>query len=66
LTDHHIYSKYDADIKRQKRLESFGLRFLRFSEKDVMQNIDGVMTTIGSWIEEHTPPFGHPSREGKE
>ena len=57
--------KYDIDKFRQRRLESLGLRFLRFQDKDVMKNIEAVLNAINGWIDEHTPPFGHPSQEGK-
>ncbi len=56
----HNY-KIEEDITRQKRLESLGIRFLRFTDRDVKQNIEGVVTTVKSWIREHTP---NPSREG--
>ncbi len=58
--DTHNY-KIEEDITRQKRLESLGIRFLRFTDRDVKQNIEGVVTTVKRWIREHTP---NPSREG--
>lgn len=58
--DTHNY-KIEEDIMRQERLESLGIRFLRFTDKDVKQNIEGVVTTIENWIREHTP---NPSQEG--
>ena len=57
--------KYDIDLNRQRHLELKGLRFLRFQERDVMYNIEVVLNAINAWIEEHTPPFGRPSLEGK-
>lgn len=56
----HNY-KIEEDIMRQERLESLGIRFLRFTDKDVKQNIEGIVITIENWIREHTP---FPSREG--
>jgi len=38
---------------------------LRFFDADVRNNIDGVIMEIEDWIKKHTPPFGHPSQEGK-
>jgi very-short-patch-repair endonuclease len=38
--------KYPADIERQKRLETFGVQFLRFKEHDVLRNPDGVVQSI--------------------
>jgi very-short-patch-repair endonuclease len=58
--DTHNY-KIEEDIMRQGRLESLGIRYLRFTDKDIKQNIEGVVTTIENWIREHTPG---PSQEG--
>jgi release factor glutamine methyltransferase len=37
--DTHNY-KFEEDITRQKRLENLGIRFLRFTDRDVKQNIE--------------------------
>jgi very-short-patch-repair endonuclease len=50
----HDYKTSD-DINRQKRLESCGVRFLRFTEKDVKMNLKGVLEIIRQWIIKHTP-----------
>ena len=42
--------KQEYDIKRQKRLESLGVYFLRFYDMDVKKNIKGVLITIEDWI----------------
>ncbi|MFH1941646.1 MAG: endonuclease domain-containing protein [bacterium] len=47
--------KQDEDAKRQKRLESLGVRFLRFQDIDVKRNMAGVLQVIEDWIREHTP-----------
>ncbi len=44
--------KITADQRRQKRLESLGIHFLRFTERDVRNNIEGVLQRIKAWIEE--------------
>jgi very-short-patch-repair endonuclease len=46
-------NKCEEDRKRQKRLESLGFRFLHFLDKDVKQNIEGVLLTIEEWIKAH-------------
>jgi very-short-patch-repair endonuclease len=48
----HEY-KISADIKRQQKLESLGIRFLRFTEHDVRINIDRVVSSIETWIEKN-------------
>jgi very-short-patch-repair endonuclease len=40
------------DITRQQRLEGMGLRFIRFTDKDVKTNISGVVRALEIAIEE--------------
>ena len=37
---------------RQKRIEGLGVRFLRFTDEEVKQNIEGVVAVIERWISE--------------
>ena len=41
------------DYERQAYLESLGVKFLRFDDVDVKQNLDGVVLVIRDWIERH-------------
>ena len=63
--DSHDF-KIEYDKNRQTKLESVGLRFLRFSDLDVKSNMEGVISMIENWIlgNKPTSPFGHPSQEG--
>ncbi len=36
----------ERDVARQEHLEEFGLRFLRFTNDDVMHNLEGVIAAI--------------------
>ena len=45
--------KVGDDVNRQERLELLGVRFLRFKDADVIDNIQGVVLVIDNWIEEH-------------
>ena len=47
-------SKADADEKRQRILESKGVRFIRFFDKDVRYNLDSVLREIQSYINPST------------
>jgi very-short-patch-repair endonuclease len=38
------------DMRRQKELESLGIRFLRFLDIEVKQDLGGVIATIRDWI----------------
>ncbi|MEO1620161.1 MAG: endonuclease domain-containing protein [Cyanobacteria bacterium J06632_3] len=41
------------DQERQARLEELGVRFLRFSNDVVNQDINGVCLAISDWIKQH-------------
>ncbi len=43
---HYNKEVQDKDRKRDKFLESLGLKVLRFSDREVFENIDAVMETI--------------------
>ena len=45
-------SKYEVDQLRQRNLEKYGVNFIRFQEKDVRNNLEGVIEVIKSWINE--------------
>jgi very-short-patch-repair endonuclease len=45
--------KLEKDSKRQTEIEKFGIRFLRFSDEEVVNNLDGVVDAIRLWIESH-------------
>ena len=47
----HVH-KIEEDQIRQQRLESLGIFFLRFSDHDIKNNIDGVLKRIESWVED--------------
>lgn len=55
---------HEEDIVRQRKLENFGVTFLRFNDSEAKKNLEDVVRTIENWIREHTPAFGHPSQEG--
>lgn len=43
-------SQYNYDRKRQKRIEALGIHFLRFSEQNVLSNIDNVLRVVEQWV----------------
>ena len=51
------------DKRRQKRLESLGVKFLRFDDMDVKTNLSVVIEEIEDWIGRNGPTPG-PSQEG--
>ena len=42
--------KAEYDLKRQEVLESFGITVIRFSENEVLYNLDYVLSEIEFWI----------------
>lgn len=46
--------QYRYDLVRQGRIESFGIQFLRFSEKEVLNDIDNVLSVIEGWIADNS------------
>src|SRR3990172_4314475 len=58
--------KSEEDRIRQAKLESLGVRFLRFHDSDIKKNIQGVLWVIDDWIRKHKDePTPNPSQEGK-
>ena len=41
----------EVDHKRQQNLEQMGVRFLRFTNDEVLRDVDRVITIIRAWIE---------------
>ena len=44
------------DQRRQQRLEAVGMRFLRFQDEEVKQNLEGVLAVIREWVRKNDPP----------
>jgi very-short-patch-repair endonuclease len=43
--------KGERDEQRQRRLESLGVRFLRFRDQEVKTDVDAVVQAVDNWIE---------------
>ncbi len=61
---HDHPDSYYKDVKRQQRLEEFDLFFLRFTEKEVRQQLLNVLRAIEIYIEEYEKHTPTPSQEG--
>jgi len=62
--DSHFTPEAKAyDLVRQRYIEGFGIRFLRFTNQDIHDNLDGVLEVIANAILE--PPSIPPPRGGK-
>ena len=51
---HFVENAQERDRERQAFIESHGIVFLRFTNRDVCENIDGVLTTIAHAIQSQT------------
>jgi len=60
---HNHDDQPEKDRIRQERLESLRVRFLRFDDLDVKENMNWVMNEIVEWIEANEPT-PNPSKEG--
>jgi very-short-patch-repair endonuclease len=47
---HEADESQEKDAARQERLESLGVKFLRFKESDIRKDIRTVLETIEQWI----------------
>lgn len=50
---------HNRDMRRQEAIEEYGVRFLRFKEKDVRNNLSGVVRVIEDWIDEFEKDSTH-------
>ncbi len=48
----HNY-KISRDKERQKKIEGIGVRFLRFTDDEIKQNLEGVLAVIERWVREN-------------
>ncbi|MBI2421219.1 MAG: DUF559 domain-containing protein [Candidatus Hydrogenedentes bacterium] len=49
-SSHEDAGAYAHHLKRQRELEALGVRFLRFGERDVRKNLEGVVAAIRDWL----------------
>lgn len=51
IQDAHLFNK-----ERQNRIETFGIQFLRFTNREIYENLEGVLLKIEERIKEITSP----------
>ncbi len=47
---HEIFEVYEKDVKKTKRLNDLGIHVLRFSDHQIMNDIDNVLRAIEDYI----------------
>ena len=55
-SSHDIPEVAANDKVRQEKLEQAGFTILRFSNQDVLNDLEGVIWKIGQWIDQIHPP----------
>lgn len=58
--------KGERDVAREKRLKDLRVKFLRFTEKDVVRDLQAVADQIEMWIRQQTTPTPSPSGGGEQ
>jgi very-short-patch-repair endonuclease len=53
---HYIDIAEFSDQKRQSHIEFFGIQFLRFTNREVYENLEGVLSKIVNRIKQITTP----------
>lgn len=60
--DSHYYPEAKKhDYKRDEWIKRFGINFIRFTNRDIIENKDAVLENILAYL----PPLTPPSKEGK-
>jgi very-short-patch-repair endonuclease len=55
---HDFEEVYVGDIAGQQKLESLGIHFLRFNDREVKKDIHNVLQSIENWILEYGKKYG--------
>jgi len=61
---HHGNEQHDKE--RQKKIEQFGISFLRFDDMEVRHSLEGVLKKIEAWIERYETTHPRPLSRGEE
>jgi len=57
---HQIVEVWEKDTKKTKRLRALGIEVLRFSDKQILNDIDNVLRVIEDYIERFENQKTHP------
>jgi very-short-patch-repair endonuclease len=55
---HDFEEVYIKDMAREQRLESLGVHFLRFDDREIKKDVNNVLQSIENWISEHERKYG--------
>jgi len=57
---HDVEGAFEKDLIRQRRLEDLGVRFLRFEDREVKNDMSNVLRSIEGWIKEYEQSYNPP------
>ncbi|MFA4851060.1 MAG: endonuclease domain-containing protein [Bacteroidales bacterium] len=63
-SSHHYDETYIKDLKRQKDLEDAGFKVIRFTDEEVLKNMNNVIARLENVIEELEFSTPNPRRRG--
>jgi len=61
---HQLEDVYFKDVKKENKLNEFGVSVMRFTDDQVLKDMDNVLRAIEFYIEEHEKHTPNPSQEG--
>ena len=61
---HQLEDIYFKDVKKENKLKELGISVLRFTDDQVLKDMDNVLRVIEIYIEEYEKHTPNPSQEG--
>ena len=61
---HQLEEIYFKDVKKENKLKELGISVLRFTDDQVLKDMDNVLRVIEIYIEEYEKHTPNPSQEG--
>ena len=61
---HQLEDVYFKDVEKEKKLQDYGISVLRFTDNQVLNEIDNVIRAVEFYIEEYEKHTPNPSQEG--
>ena len=61
---HEFLEVYNKDIVKEKRMNALGISVLRFTDREVLGDMENVLRAIEFFISEHEKHTPNPSQEG--
>ena len=62
---HEFLEVYNKDVIKEAKMNEFGINIFRFSDYQVMKDMENVIRAIEQYIEEYEEHTPNPSQEGR-